>query len=126
MTLTVEEAIARAPQWVDINDLKVSPLDGGITNSNFRVDISGESFALRIAGTNTDLLGINREHEYVANLTAGKLGIAPEVIHVKNLRGIWLHNSFLPAPFSTKKLPSRTISAALRKLSKKYTPCRKY
>ncbi len=38
MALTVDEAIARVPQWADADDLKISSLDGGITNSNFRVD----------------------------------------------------------------------------------------
>ncbi len=81
MTLTLEEAIARVPQWEGASDLKATPLGGGITNSNFRIDTAGESFVLRISGANTELLGINREHEYAANLVAGKLGIAPEVYY---------------------------------------------
>jgi thiamine kinase-like enzyme len=81
MELTLEQAIARVPQWVGASDLKATPLGGGITNNNFRIDTAGESFVLRIVGANTELLGINREHEYAANLTAGKLGIAPEVFY---------------------------------------------
>ncbi len=81
MTLSAEEAVARIPQWASASDLKLSPLGGGITNQNFRVDVNGESFALRLPGENTELLGINREHEYTANLAAGKLGIAPEVFY---------------------------------------------
>ena len=81
MALTLEEALARVPQWAGADDLKTSPLAGGITNNNFRVDVGGESFVLRIAGADTDLLGINRENEYAANLTAGKLGLAPEVYY---------------------------------------------
>jgi thiamine kinase-like enzyme len=81
MALSLEEAIASVPQWAGANDLKATPLGGGITNSNFRIDTAGESFVLRIIGANTELLGINREHEYAANLAAGKLGIAPEVYY---------------------------------------------
>jgi len=81
MTLTLEEAIARVPQWAGASDLKSHPIGGGITNQNYRVNVGGESFFLRIAGANTELLGINREYEYAANLTAGKLGIAPEVVY---------------------------------------------
>lgn len=80
-TLTPEEAITRVPQWAGVSSYKVYPLGGGITNRNYRVDVKGESFALRIAGENTELLGINREYEYKANLTAGRLGIAPEVVY---------------------------------------------
>jgi thiamine kinase-like enzyme len=81
MVLTLEEALARVPQWAGANDLKATQLTGGITNCNFRIDVGGETFVLRIAGADTELLGINREYEYAANLEAGKLGIAPEVFY---------------------------------------------
>jgi len=81
MALTLEEALTRVPQWAGASDLKATPLGGGITNSNFRIDVGGEAFVLRIAGADTELLGINREYEYAANLAAGKLGIAPEVFY---------------------------------------------
>ena len=74
MALTLEEALARVPQWAGAGDLKATPLGGGITNSNFRIDVGGEAFVLRIAGADTELLGINREYEYAANLAAGKSG----------------------------------------------------
>jgi thiamine kinase-like enzyme len=79
MPLSLEEAIARVPQWTGASDLKATPLGGGITNSNFRIDVCGETFVLRIAGEDTELLGIDREVEFAANQAAGKLGIAPEV-----------------------------------------------
>jgi thiamine kinase-like enzyme len=81
MALALEEALARVPQWVGDKELRATPLGGGITNNNFRVDVGGESFVLRIAGADTELLSINREHEYAANLAAGRLGIAPEVYY---------------------------------------------
>lgn len=82
MALTLEDAIARVPQWEGADDLKTSSLAGGITNLNFKVDVGNESFVLRIVGENTGLLGINREAEYAANLAAGELGIAPEVVYL--------------------------------------------
>jgi len=81
MALTLEEAIARVPQWAGTSYLKATPLGGGITNNNFRIDVGGEAFVLRIVGADTDLLGIDRDHEYAANLAAGRLGIAPEVYY---------------------------------------------
>ncbi len=81
IALSLELALARVPQWASATDLTATPLEGGITNRNFRIDIGGGSFVLRIAGTDTELLGINRENEYAANLAAGKLGIAPEVFY---------------------------------------------
>jgi len=95
LALTLEEALACVPQWAGATDLKATPLGGGITNSNFRVDVGGESFVLRIAGANTDLLGINRENEYAANLAAGKLGIAPKVFYFIRPEG-YLVTHFIP------------------------------
>jgi len=79
MALSLEDAIARVPLWAGADDSKVTPLAGGITNNNYRIDLGGESYVLRIIGEGTELLGINREYECIANREAGKLGIAPEV-----------------------------------------------
>jgi thiamine kinase-like enzyme len=81
MTLTLDEAIARVPMWQGVENLKATPLGGGITNHNYRIDVDGESYVLRIVGARTEMLGINRQDEYSANLEAGKLGIAPEVVY---------------------------------------------
>jgi len=80
MPLSLEVAIARVPRWAGAKELKTTPSGGGITNQNFRVDVDGESFVLRICGDDTDLLGISREAEYAASLAAGELGIAPQVV----------------------------------------------
>jgi thiamine kinase-like enzyme len=81
MASSVEKIIHRVPGWVEENDLTFSPLGGGITNRNYKIDLGGESFVLRIAGANTDLLGIDRNTEFVACELAGNLGIAPQVIY---------------------------------------------
>ncbi len=81
MALTLEEAINRVPGWANAADLKATPLGGGITNNNYRIDVAGAAFVLRITGAGTELLGINREYEYQANLAAGNLGIAPQVYY---------------------------------------------
>ena len=95
IALSLELALARVPQWAGAADLKATPLDGGITNRNFRVDVGGEAFVLRIAGADTDLLGINREYEYAANLAAGIAGIAPEVFYFIRPDG-YLVTRFIP------------------------------
>jgi hypothetical protein len=58
----------------------VEPLGGGITNHNFRVTLGGEAFVLRIGGRDTELLGIDREHEHAASKMAAALGVGPEVV----------------------------------------------
>ncbi|MBI3741758.1 MAG: phosphotransferase family protein [Chloroflexi bacterium] len=96
MALTLEQTLARVPMWKNARDIKTTPLGGGITNQNFRVDIGGESFVLRIGGADTELLGINRQHEYAANVAAATIGIAPEVIYFMEPEG-YLVTRFLNA-----------------------------
>jgi thiamine kinase-like enzyme len=105
MALTLNEAIARVPQWVGKKDIKTFPLGGGITNINYKIDVDGESFVLRITGEKTELLGIDRQNEYLANLQAGKLGIAPEVIYFIRPEG-YLITRFL----DSRPLPPEEIS----------------
>jgi len=104
MALTVGEAIARVPMWKNASDLQVSTLGGGITNSNYRVDTGGEAFVLRIAGADTELLGITRDHEYAANLAAGKLGIAPEVIYLIQPEGYLVTRFIAARPFPPEEI----------------------
>jgi len=80
MTLAVEEIIARVPMWKGASDITVAPLEGGITNRNYRVNAKGKSYVLRISGDNAKLLGIDREYEYRTQTIAGELGIAPETV----------------------------------------------
>ena len=55
----VEHILEQIPGWSG-KDLVVAPLLGGITNQNYRVDVAGETFVLRVGGKGTRLLGIDR------------------------------------------------------------------
>ncbi|HEY1451737.1 MAG TPA: choline kinase family protein [Solirubrobacteraceae bacterium] len=61
---------------------QVRELDGGITNRNFRVTLGGHEYVVRRPGKDTELLGIDRSAELLANETAAALGIAPAVASV--------------------------------------------
>jgi thiamine kinase-like enzyme len=56
------------------------PLDGGITNRNYRVRFGGSDYMVRLPGKDTALLGIDRGAERIANEAAARLGIAPDVV----------------------------------------------
>jgi thiamine kinase-like enzyme len=53
------------------------PLDGGITNRNFRVPFGGTDYVVRMPGKDTDLLGIDRRAEWTATCAAARLGVGP-------------------------------------------------
>jgi len=81
MTLAIDKAIAKVPFLAGSKNIKKTALSGGITNMNFKVDVDGRSYVIRLAGEGTDQLGIKRDVEYAANFAAGQLGIAPEVVY---------------------------------------------
>ena len=82
-------------------DVRIEVLGGGITNHNARVEVDGEAFVLRVAGKDTDLLGIDRLVEVEATRAAAALGIGPEVVAFVEPEG-WLVTRFIegeiPAP----------------------------
>jgi thiamine kinase-like enzyme len=61
-------------------EARIEPLSGGITNRNFKVEVDGEAYVLRIGGRDTELLGIDRYVEHEASIAAARLGLAPEVL----------------------------------------------
>ena len=58
----------------------ISSLGGGLTNRNYRIDTSGESYVLRVSGRDTALLGIDRACEFACARAAADLGVGPEVV----------------------------------------------
>ena len=59
---------------------EVTPIEAGRTNRNFRVEVAGESFFLRLSDKETELLGIDRTTEHRAALAAAAAGVGPDVV----------------------------------------------
>ena len=55
------------------------PLDGGITNRNYKVGFGGLPYVIREPGKDTDLLGIDRSAEWAASCAAARVGVGPPV-----------------------------------------------
>jgi len=72
-------AIAAVPEWQGLRAV-VTPIEAGRTNRNFRVEVAGEAFFLRLAGTQTELLGIDRTAEHQAAIAAAAAGVGPGVV----------------------------------------------
>ena len=88
-----ELAAAVARVWPD-GASSWEPLGGGITNANLKVTRSDGIVVLRIAGRETDLLGIDRRVELQATRSAAALGVGPEVVDFVEPEG-WLVTSFV-------------------------------
>jgi len=96
------------------------PLEGGITNRNFKVEVEGSAYVLRMGGLRTELLGIDRAVEHAASLRAEEIGIGPAVIAFVQSEG-WLVTRFIegrripPDELREPKEMGR-VAAALRKI----------
>lgn len=76
----MEEAVAKIPDWKD-KQVSITPLSGGLTNSNFKVEVDGVPYFVRVPGASTELLAVNRENEYYNSKAAHKAGVGPGVLH---------------------------------------------
>lgn len=72
----------------------VTPLSGGITNHNFKVEVEGRAYVLRMGGAQTDLLGIDRRVEREASRRASEVGVGPAVERFVEPEG-WLVTRFI-------------------------------
>ncbi|MDR7522870.1 MAG: choline/ethanolamine kinase family protein [Armatimonadota bacterium] len=97
--IPVEEVVRRIPSWRQASSITVAPLPGGITNVNYRVDVDGEAFVVRVWASGVDLLGIDRHREVCCMLAASRTGVAPEVVHVLPDEGVLV----------TRFIPGRTL-----------------
>jgi thiamine kinase-like enzyme len=99
---------------------QIAALSGGITNRNFRVDVNGVSFVLRVGGNDTNLLGIDRRVEHAASLRAAEVGVGPEVVAFVESKG-WLVTRFIDGravPPEELRTPEgiRRVAAVIRKI----------
>jgi thiamine kinase-like enzyme len=76
----IREVVNKIPDWKG-KEISVIPLSGGLTNSNFKVDVDGSSYFVRLPGEDTELLAINRENEYHNTRAAHDAGVGPQVIY---------------------------------------------
>src|SRR5918992_1464260 len=72
-------AVNAIPGWTE-RSLQIVAIEEGRTNRNFRVRSDGEAFFLRLAGKETELLGIDRAAEHEAARAAAAAGVGPEVV----------------------------------------------
>lgn len=110
--------LARIP-GVDPARARVSPLKGGITNRNYRVDGPAGSYVLRVAGRGSAALGIDRRRECRATRVAAAAGIGPEVVvflpEVPALVTRFIHGRGLTRRSAARPAVLRRIVASIRR-----------
>lgn len=69
---------------------RVTELPGGLTNRNFKVATSDGVYVARCSGTGPNLLGIDRDNEYVNSCAAAAAGVGAPVIDYRPDLGVLL------------------------------------
>ncbi|HEY5729013.1 MAG TPA: choline/ethanolamine kinase family protein [Anaerolineales bacterium] len=116
----IEEAAANISDWKN-KQIVIHPLSGGLTNTNYRVEVDGTPYFVRVPGESTELLAIDRNNEYHNTKAADEAGVAPKIIHhlpeynvmvIEFLDGVTMSKDSLNAP----GMPSR-MAHAIKKLN---------
>jgi len=76
--MPLEEVLEAVPELRNAQD--VADLSGGLTNTNYKVVTESGAYVVRIAGRDTELLGIDRQNEVHNTIAAAETGIGARVI----------------------------------------------
>jgi len=115
----IDEVIAAIPAWTD-RPVAARPLPGGLTNHNYRVDVDGTPYFVRVPGPATQLLAVDRLNEFANSSAAAVAGVGPRVVWrlpewdvlvLEWLPGRTMSNE----AFAASGMPER-IATALRRL----------
>jgi len=71
--VTIDEVVAGVPAW-EGQAVVVEPIDGGLTNANYRLTVGGRRYCVRIPGRDSSLLAVDRNAEWRNTLAAAASG----------------------------------------------------
>jgi thiamine kinase-like enzyme len=116
----IDEVVNEIDDWKRKN-VSIHPLSGGLTNTNFKVEVDGVPYFVRVPGESTELLAIDRNNEYHNTKAAADAGVAPKVLYhlpkynvmvIEFLNGKTMSKDSL----NEKGMPSR-MALAIKKLN---------
>ena len=119
MPPTVEQVIAAIPDWGG-RAVTAERIAAGLTNTNYRVEVDGTPYFVRIPGAATELLAVDRGNELHNTRAAAAAGVAPRVAYaIPELEVFvldWLPaRTMSNATLSASGMPAR-IAEVLRRL----------
>ena len=76
----IEEIISKIEDWKG-KHVSIQTLSGGLTNTNYKAEVDGISFFIRVPGASTELLAIDRNNEYFNSKAAAEAGVGPKVLY---------------------------------------------
>ncbi len=100
--------------------IRIEPIAAGLTNQNFRVEVDGAPYFVRLPGLSTDLLAVDRANELHNTRAAAATGIGPKVVDHDPATGAlvlaWIDGRTMSnEAFAEPGTPAR-IATSLRRL----------
>jgi Ser/Thr protein kinase RdoA (MazF antagonist) len=74
----IEEILELVPELTGAES--VSELAGGLTNTNYKVEVDGRAYVVRISAKDAGLLAIDRENEHQNSVAAAEVGVGAPVV----------------------------------------------
>ena len=102
----IDEVVAKIQDWQGKN-ISVQQISGGLTNTNFKVEVDGMPYFVRVPGESTELLAVDRNNEYQNSKAAAEANVGPKVLYhlpeydvmvLEFLTGITMSKESLNAP----------------------------
>jgi thiamine kinase-like enzyme len=78
---SIEEVLGRARSWRG-REPRVSELSGGLTNTNYLIEAGDHRYVVRIPGSSTELLAVDRANERHNAAAAATTGVSPRILEV--------------------------------------------
>jgi len=76
----IDEVVEKIEDWKG-KEISIQPLSGGLTNTNYKVQVDGTAYFVRVPGESTELLAVDRDNEYRNTKAAADAGIGPAVLY---------------------------------------------
>ena len=98
MDAELQSIVAQVPELAGAAD-DVTPIEGGLTNHNFRVHTPDGDYVVRVSAAQAGELGIDRENEHHNSLLAAEVGVgAPVIARVHDPEALDRILTFAPSP----------------------------
>ena len=121
----LKEVVNSMPAWASADRVEAEYISGGITNRNYCLRVDGEPFFVRLAGEETEVLGIDRDNERSAVEAAAAAGMGPGVVAFLPEHGCLITEWIEGAPVPPEDLRQRTMLDRLVRSIKAFHSCQK-
>lgn len=117
--MNIQEIIQQVPAWQKAERLHYEPLNGGYTNSIYKVVVNEKTYVVRINGIQNVYLGLDYEDELDFMSQAAPCQIAPKVLLCENKRDFLISEFIEGSTLTDQQMSEPSILTKVVDLLKK-------